>query len=463
MKIIIKKNVAKLFYFFIFFSFIFQSEILVQDTYSYVENLYKRPFFYPFIINVFQIISENFYLNLLSVFQLILGYISVIYFSFFFIKKFQIRNIFYQIILIFSVAYPYLGISMKVGLTIFSESIGYPLVLIFSVFYIKYYIFLIGEEKKKYFFYLMFLIILMVLNKKTFLILIPLIFLGELNKLLINKKFLIFIKNIFLVIAVLVFINLVEKTNTYLKVGVFKPISVGGASLLTAPFYLASQEDLKKVEGFINKKIVQIAIEDFNKNNIENNLIDKSENDILSFAKNNRKIFSHYYSQFVYMQDFFENKIAKNEIYGIDEKNELVAKQLSSKHCSEIAIQLFKMKPKENAIFYITNVIYGMGGYFVSRDDLRGFYANVGFGGLYILILQVLVLIICLISVIKNSDYKKKNISYIILFFLILNLINCLATALFQPVYDRFTFFTFQMVFFSISLIFVLFFSKNKI
>ena len=152
MKIIIKKNVAKLFYFFIFFSFIFQSEILVQDTYSYVENLYKRPFFYPFIINVFQIISENFYLKLLSVFQLILGYISVIYFSFFFIKKFQIRNIFYQIILIFSVAYPYLGISMKVGLTIFSESIGYPLVLIFSVFYIKYYIFLIGEEKKNIFF-----------------------------------------------------------------------------------------------------------------------------------------------------------------------------------------------------------------------------------------------------------------------------------------------------------------------
>ena len=411
---IIKKNFAKVFYFVIFFSFIFQSEILVQDTYSYVENLYKRPFFYPFIINVFQIISENSYLKLLSVFQLILGYVSVIYFSFFFIKKFEIRNIFYQIILIFTVAYPYLGISMKLGLTIFSESIGYPFILIFSVFFIKNYFFLKELKKKKYFFYLMFLLILMVLNKKTFLILTPLIFLGEFNKLALNKEYINFIKNISLIICVLVFINIAEKTNTYIKLGVFKPISVGGSSLLTAPFYLASEEDLQKIEGPVNKKIVQIAIEDFNNNNIEKNLIDKSNKNILAFAKNNRKIFSHYYSQFVYMQDFFENKIAKNEIFGIDEKNELLAKELSSKHSAQIAVQLFKMKPKENTIFYITNVIYGMGGYFISRDDLKGFYANVGFGGFFILILQVLVLIICLISIITNSDYKKRNISYII-------------------------------------------------
>ncbi|MAI07270.1 MAG: hypothetical protein CBC47_09595 [Alphaproteobacteria bacterium TMED87] len=44
---------------------------------------------------------------------------------------------------------------------------------------------------------------------------------------------------------------------------------------------------------------------------------------------------------------------------------------------------------------------------------------------------------------------------------ILLNLTNCMATALFQPVYDRFTFYTFQMVFFCISLIFVLFFEKK--
>ena len=162
---IAKKNLAKLIYLLIFSSFFFQSEILVQDTYSYVENFYKRPFLYPFIINVFQIISENSYLRLLSLFQLILGYISIIYFSFFFIKKFEIRNIFYQIILIFTVAYPYLGISMKLGLTIFSESIGYPLIFLLAVFFIKNYFCNKELKKKKYFLSLLALVALMILKK----------------------------------------------------------------------------------------------------------------------------------------------------------------------------------------------------------------------------------------------------------------------------------------------------------
>ena len=118
MNIIIRKNFSKIFYFFIFFLFFFHDEILIQDTGSYIENIYKRPFLYPFIINIFELISATAFLKLLSIFQLILGYICLIYFSFFFIKKFNINNILYHIILIFTVAYPYLGISMKLGLTI---------------------------------------------------------------------------------------------------------------------------------------------------------------------------------------------------------------------------------------------------------------------------------------------------------------------------------------------------------
>ena len=104
-----------------------------------------------------------------------------------------------------------------------------------------------------------------------------------------------------------------------------------------------------------------------------------------------------------------------------------------------------------------------MGGYFISRDDLRGFYANVGFAGFFLLILQILVSLICIISLAKNTDKQLKSISCIVLFFFVLNLINCLTTALFTPVYDRYSFYTFQMVFFSISLIFILFFDKKRI
>ena len=232
--------------------------------------------------------------------------------------------------------------------------------------------------------------------------------------------------------------------------------------MLTAPFYLATDDDLKKIIGIENRKIIQFALEDFENNNIERNIISRSNNDILSFTKNNRKVFSHYYSQFVYMQDLFENKVAKHDMFGLEKKDELLARELSSKHCTEIAIQLFKLRPLENFIFYSTNLIYGMGGYFVSRDDLKGFYANVGFSGFFILILQILVFIICLISLTTNNDKTLKNVSYMTLFFIVLNLTNCMATAIFQPVYDRFTFYTFQMVFFSISLILILFFDRKE-
>ena len=463
MNIYYKKNFSKNFYFLIFFLYFFHDFIIVQDTGSYVDNIYKRPFFYPFLINIFQLVSDKHFLKLLSIFQLILGYISIIYFSFFFIKKFNIQKSFYQIILIFTIAYPYLGISMKLGLTIFSESIGYPLILFFSVIFIKNYFFTKEIKRKKYFIFLMLLFVLMVLNKKTFLIVLPIIVLAEIYNLLNNKKLKLFLINVLFIIVTLFFVNIFERTNSYIKAGTFKPISVGGSSLVTAPFYLATDEDLKKITGKENKKIIEFALMDFKKNNIERNLIQSSGNDILSFSKNNRKIFSNYYSQFVYMQDLFENKIARYEFFNLDEKNQLLARELSSKHCSEIAFQLFKMKPKENFVFYVTNVIHGMGGYFVSRDDLRGFYANVGFAGFILLILQLLVLAICLFSIFSNNNTQLKNISFIILFFLTLNLVNCLATALFQPVYDRFSFYTFQMVFFSISLIFVLFFNNNKV
>ena len=462
MNLSLNKNFSKLFFFIIFFSFFFQNEITVQDTNSYIDNIYKRPFLYPFIINIFELISENFFLKFLSVFQLILGYFSIIYFSFFFIKKFEIKNIFYQLLLIFTVAYPYLGISMKLGLTIFSESIGYPLLLFFSVYFIKNYFFSKFLKRKKYFIYLMILFSLMVLNKKTFLIVLPLLILAELKYFIIERKIKNFILKILLIFGVFFTINLLERTNSYFKSGVFKPISVGGSSLITAPFYLATDEDLEKITGSVNKKIINFALEDFKSNNIERNIISVSNNDILSFAKNNRKIFSHYYSQFVYMQDLFENKVAKYEFFELDKQDELLARELSSKHCTEIAIQLFKLRPFENFIFYTVNVIHGMGGYFVSRDDLKGFYANVGFSGYFILILQLIVITICLISLITNDEKKMKDITYIVLYFVTLNLINCMSTALFQPVYDRFSFYTFQMVYFSISLIFILFFERKK-
>ena len=461
MKINLLKDISKYIYLFIFIFYCFQEEILVQDTLSYVENIYKRPFLYPFLINIFEIISKDNFLKFLSLFQLALGYVSIIFFSFFFIKKFKNNNILNQIILIFSIAFTYLGISMKLGLTVFSESIGYPLLLIFSVYFIKYYFYPKSNKNIKYFFLIIVIFLFMVLNKKTFLFVLPLIFLGEFISFTYKRNIKKLLINISILLISMITVSLAEKTNTYFKTGLFKSISVSGSSILTGPFYLASDEDLKKIKGNENQKIISFAIDHFEKYQLDRNILGESQNDILSFSKNNRKIFSHYFNQFVRMQDFFENKINYPQFFDIESKDQLLVRELSSKHCTDIAIQLIKMKPKENLIFYMSNVLYGMGGYFISRDDLRGFYANVGFSGYFILVLQIILSLICLITLFDKD--KNRKFSLIILFFITLNFSNILGTALYQPVYDRFSFPTFQMIYFSITLIFLCFLSKKKV
>ena len=92
---------------------------------------------------------------------------------------------------------------MKLGLTIFSESIGYPLILFFSVIFIKNYFFTKEIKRKKYFIFLMLLFVLMVLNKKTFLIVLPIIVLAEIYNLLNNKKLKLFLINVLFIIVTL--------------------------------------------------------------------------------------------------------------------------------------------------------------------------------------------------------------------------------------------------------------------
>jgi len=56
MNTIFQKNFSKFFYFLIFFIFFFYEEILIQDTGSFIENIYKRPFLFPFLKKIFQFI-----------------------------------------------------------------------------------------------------------------------------------------------------------------------------------------------------------------------------------------------------------------------------------------------------------------------------------------------------------------------------------------------------------------------
>jgi hypothetical protein len=453
---IIKDKKFEITTFLIFFSFFFQSIIEVNDSLSYIENSYKRPFLYPLIINIFEFIFSDYFKRPLIIFQLLLGYFGLTYFLKFFFKKFKIKSFIFKVILFFSISYPYFNLSMKIGNSILSESLAYPIFLIFTIFFIKS----IFGNKNYFKNFLLSLIFfsLLVLIKKTFLILVPVYFLSLIVELIFSKELKKAIISILLVFFTFFSLSLIEKGATFIKYGTFSTISVSGSSLVSGPFYLAKNDDFKKIKGDLNKKIINNALKILKENNIERiKRNHNSNNDILSFVKDTRRIFHDYFNKYVFIQSIFEDNI--ENVFTKKDLQNYKYKNISSQHTTDIAIQLIKLNPVENLYFYITNVIYGMGGYFISNNELNGYYANIGFSGLFILIFQILIFIISLTALFQKT--KHKLLAKICLLFILINFTNISAVAMYQPVYDRFSFFSFQLIFFISSFVLIKFFEDK--
>ena len=453
---IIKDKKFEIITFLIFLSFFFQSIIEVNDSLSYIENSYKRPFLYPLIINIFEFIFSDYFKRPLIIFQLLLGYFALTYFLKFFLKKFKIKSFIFKLILFFSISYPYFNLSMKIGNSILSESLAYPIFLIFITFFIKS---IFGNKNyfKNFFLSLVFFSLL-VLTKKTFLILVPIYFLSLIVELIFSKELKKAIISILLVFFTIFSLNLIEKGATFIKYGTFSTISVSGSSLVSGPFYLAKEDDFKKIKGDLNKKIIKNALKILNENNIERIKRNHNSNsDFLSFAKDTRRIFHDYFNKYVIIQSIFEDNV--EDVFIKKDLQNYKYKNISSQHTTDIAIQLIKLNPVENLYFYITNVIYGMGGYFISNNELNGYYANIGFSGLFIFIFQILIFIISLTALFQKT--KHKLLAKICLLFILINFTNISAVAMYQPVYDRFSFFSFQLIFFISSFVLIKFFEDK--
>ena len=95
---------------------------------------------------------------------------------------------------------------------------------------------------------------ILILIKKTFTFLLPIILILDFYT-LIKIKIKKIIVNFFFITIVIFVSGLLEKLNNYSKYDTFSTISVFGSSFVTAPFYLASDEDLMKISG---KKILRL-------------------------------------------------------------------------------------------------------------------------------------------------------------------------------------------------------------
>lgn len=431
----------------VFFILLFKNPNLIQDSQSYIDNAFKRPPVYPLIIDFFQRVFHKKYLFSLLIFQTFIGLISIKYFINFFKKKFLLTNIM-LFFLTLIIAFPYIGVSMSLGNSIMSESIGYPLFLIFLILLFKKYILQKKKIKHEIKFYT--ILLTLILTKKTFMFLIPIIFVLDLYLVLKIKNFKKIFLNILSIILLVYISGFLEKINNYYKHNTFSTISVLGSSFVTAPFYLASNEDLKKIKGKKNIEIINFVKKKFEDDNIKrarySNTFSQNKN-FIDYAKFQRDLFSDYFNKYVYMQWVFEHPI-KNVFSELNNKQ---YKKVSNDHCIQIAKQLFMLNPLENFVFYLTNVTYGFGGYFLVRNDLKGFYANVGFNGFNLLIINFLFFIFIFL---KNFYEKFNDIFYLIIFVLIIvHISNVFAVSFFQPVYDRFSFFSNTVLIFSFFLV----------
>ena len=69
-----------------------------------------------------------------------------------------------------------------------------------------------------------------------------------------------------------------------------------------------------------------------------------------------------------------------------------------------LAIELIKQSPQDYLVLYLSNVIFGLGGYFVEAENFKGLMMNVGFSGSYLFILQIFIVIFFSIKIIFKKN-----------------------------------------------------------
>ena len=243
---------------------------------------------------------------------------------------------------------------------------------------------------------------------------------------------------IFSLISILISSNL-TKSYLFIKHQSFTSSKVDGFSFIALPFYVSENKDI--FENKNKQKIVEEVKTYLNKNNVNLNYIKN-----ISSIRNLRKNLNNYYQVFIPIIHAFEYEVPKKII--LDE-NEILNKELINKILKDMSFEYIKNNKYDYLKMYLLNFIYGSGGYFLEAENLKGFYANFGFSGLYF---PLIIFLFLVVLVFKKIKYKIKLSQEYFLLSILLNFINISAISLYTPVYDRFSFYTFIFLIFTIYL-----------
>ena len=160
---------------------------------------------------------------------------------------------------------------MPLGNSILSESIAYPLFLIFLIFFFN---FLLKEFCKENFFKLLIVTVLLISTRSQFYFLIPLIFFLILIKSINEKKF--YFKNIIFLVVVYFLISLLQLGYNKIKFSKFSSINIASFQFIALSHFISTDGDFSNLKNPIHVKIINSVNEYLIKNHdykIKKNLI----------------------------------------------------------------------------------------------------------------------------------------------------------------------------------------------
>ena len=379
---------------------------LDADSGSYIDGSILRSPLYPLIIQLFSFIDSS--LNILILFQLLLGLFAVHTFMHALRRIFNIGFITSVVVLIF-ISLPYCFITAKqrffIGNLIMTGSICYPLFLLASAAIIHAVI----QQKLRYYLYFILLTALLILTRRQFLFLYPFFALVWLT-LYLQKEQIEFSRLILLAVFIFSIIatNMIEKTYQYIKHDKFSTVPFTGRQLLVMPMFVAKESDKNL---FPTEKQRDIFI----------HIYDEMVNEEITFIHNGSTTINAYN-----VYERYYNIISHHTIHQSAQK--VVGAQYDEYEMDACTVQMSLVLIRHNF-----------------KDYLKLYLKNIEMnsGKKPFVLFLFLVFIVTCISYMKH----RSKVLLILLFALILQLGNYMLIALVEPIIWRYTIYTNQVLF----------------
>jgi hypothetical protein len=379
---------------------------LDADSGSYIDGSILRSPLYPMVIEIFGSIDSS--LNLLILFQLLLGLFAVHALLQALRRIFDLGFVTSAVVLIF-IALPYYFITVKqrffIGNFILTESICYPMFLLAASAIIH----AVNRQKLRFYLYFILLTALLILTRRQFLFLYPFFVLVWLT-LFLQKERTEFSRLLLLAVFIFSIIatNMIERTYHYLRHDRFSTVPFTGRQLLVMPMFVAGEGDRNLFAEEEQREIFDRIYDEM------------ADEGIASIHKDSPTI-SAYNAYERYYNHISHDVIPKSAqtVMG-DQYDEY---QMNA-HTVRMSLVLIEHHFKEYLKLYFKNI-------------------EMNAGKKPFVLFLILVFTLTLINYIQH----RPRVSLILLFMLVLQLGNYMLIALVEPIIWRYTVYTNQVLF----------------